>query len=441
MPRAPDAGKKEATSSEQSTVVLVGTLDTKGPEYSFVRERLREAGIAVTVVDVGVLGEPTFAPDVSATEVARAAGAELADLRFAREGSDTRAVALATMERGAIALVGELHAAGRCAGVMGLGGSGGSTVVSGVLRSLPVGVPKLLVSTMASGNVRTFVGTSDICLMYPVTDVAGLNRVSRRVLTNAANAMAGMARGKAAGAGDAAPLVAITMFGVTTPGVLRIQAALEARGFETIIFHAVGSGGRAMEEMIDQELIDGVIDYTTSELTDELLGGIFSAGPDRLEAAGRRGIPQVVVPGALEVINFGPRDTIPARYDVPERRIVIHNPSVSAVRTNAEESARLGHLMASKVNAATGPTAVLLPLRGLSKYEAPDGPYVDPVADEALFDAIRTTLREGITWREIDANINDPAFADATVGAFLELWESRRPLPAGRAASFAERTR
>jgi len=222
----------------------VGTLDTKGPEYAFVRERLREAGAAVTVVDVGVLGEPGFPPDVTAAEVARAAGAELADLRFAREGSDTRAVALATMERGAIAVVGELRAQGRCDGAMGLGGSGGSTVVSGVLRSLPVGVPKLLVSTMASGNVRTFVGTSDICLMYPVTDVAGLNRVSRRVLGNAASAMAGMVRGQVAAARDEAPLVAITMFGITTPGVLRVQAALEARGFETIVFHAVGSGGR-----------------------------------------------------------------------------------------------------------------------------------------------------------------------------------------------------
>ena len=418
----------------------MGTLDTKGPEYAFVRERLREAGVAVTVVDVGVLGEPGFPPDVTAAEVARAAGAELADLRFAREGSDTRAVALATMERGAIAVVGELRAQGRCDGAMGLGGSGGSTVVSGVLRSLPVGVPKLLVSTMASGNVRTFVGTSDICLMYPVTDVAGLNRVSRRVLGNAASAMAGMVRGQVAAARDEAPLVAITMFGITTPGVLRVQAALEARGFETIVFHAVGSGGRAMEEMIDQGLVDGVIDYTTSELTDELLGGVFTAGPDRLEAAGRRGIPQVVVPGALEVINFGPRDTIPARYDVPERTIVVHNPSVSAVRTNAEESARLGRLLATKVNRATGPTAVLLPLRGLSKYEAPDGPYVDPDADAALFEAVRSTLRDDIPCREIDANINDPTFADAAVAAFLELWASRRPLPAERAASAAGST-
>jgi uncharacterized protein (UPF0261 family) len=315
---------------------------------------------------------------------------------------------------------------------MGLGGSGGSTIVSGVLRSLPIGVPKLLVSTLASGNVGTFVGTSDICLMYPVTDVAGLNRVSRRVLGNAANAMAGMVRGAAAADDDDSPLVAITMFGVTTPGVLRIGAALEAAGFEVIVFHATGSGGRAMEEMIDEGLIDGVIDFTTTELADELCGGVMSAGPDRLTAAGRRGIPQVVVPGALEVITFGPRDTVPAAYALPERRSVTHNPSVTTVRTNREESGRLGEILARKVNAATGPTAVLLPLGGLSSYEAPGGPYVDPAADAALFASIRAALRKDIPCREIDANINDPVFTDATVEAFLNLWASRQPLPASR---------
>jgi len=416
--------------AERPTVILVGTLDTKGPEHAFVRDRLVEAGVAVIVIDVGVLGDPPFTPDIGADAVARAAGTELAALRFAREGSDTRAVAIAAMERGAIAVVRELRDQGRCDGVMGLGGSGGSTIVSGVLRSLPIGVPKLLVSTLASGNVGKFVGTSDICLMYSVTDVAGLNRVSRRVLGNAANAMAGMVRGAAADDDKDSPLVAITMFGVTTPGVLRIGAALEAAGFEVIVFHATGSGGRAMEEMIEAGLVDGVIDLTTTELADELCGGVMSAGPDRLTAAGRRGIPQVVVPGALEVITFGPRDTVPAAYARPERRSVTHNPSVTTVRTNTEESGRLGEILARKVNAATGPTAVLLPLGGLSSYEAPGGPYVDPAADAALFASIRAILREDIPCREVDANINDPAFTHATVEAFLSLWVSRRPLPA-----------
>ena len=412
------------------SVVLVGTLDTKGPEHAFVRDRLREAGVAVIVVDVGVLGEPAFPPDVAAVEVARAAGIDLADLRFSREGSDTRAVALDAMSRGAVAVVGDLRSRGSCDGVMGLGGSGGSTVVSAVLRSLPVGVPKLLVSTMASGNVRTFVGTSDVTLVYSVTDVQGLNRVSRRVLGNAAHAMAGMVRGLATAATADVPLVALTMMGITTPAVQRVQGTLEAAGFETIVFHAVGAGGQAMEDMIDAGLIDGVVDLTTSELTDELCGGILSAGPDRLQAAGRAGLPQVVVPGALEVINFGPRDTIPARYESADRRIVIHNPSISAVRTDAAESAELGRILAMKVNASTGPTAVLIPLLGCSGYESPGGPYIDPEADAAMFDAIRTTLRDGIELREIDANINDPKFADGASETFLALWSSVRPLPA-----------
>ena len=411
------------------SVVLVGTLDTKGREYAFVRDRLRAAGIPVTVIDVGVLGDPPFAPDVTSAEVARAAGAALEDLRFVREGSDTRAVALAAMGRGATAIVRERFDAGLVLGVMGLGGSGGSTVVSDVLRSLPVGVPKLLVSTLASGDVRTFVGTSDLTLVHPVTDVAGLNRVSRRVLANAAHAMAGMARFRVDGAHGDAPLVAITMFGVTTPGVLAIQAGLEEMGFETIVFHAVGSGGRAMEEMIDAGLIDGVVDVTTSELTDELLGGAFGAGPHRLEAAGRHGIPQVVIPGALEVLNFGPRDSVPSRYDVPDRPLVVHNPSVCAVRTNADESRRLGELLAGKVNAATGPSAVVLPLDGLSKYELPGGPFRDLAADEALFRAIRATLRSDIVLREVDANINDAAFAAAVLDVFRERWTCVRPLP------------
>ena len=354
-------------SEDAPTVVLVGSLDTKGREYAFVRERLERAGLRTLVVDFGVLGDPPFRPDVSAAEVARAGGAELAELRFSREGSDTRAVALAAMERGAAKIVRELYDEGRCQAVLGLAGSGGSTVASGAMRALPIGVPKLLVSTMASGNVGLFVGTRDVCLLHPVTDVAGLNRVSRRILANAANATAGMVLGEAPNEGDGKPLVAITMFGVTTPAVLRLQSALEADGFETIVFHAVGSGGRAMEEMIDEGLVDAVIDLTTSELTDHALGGIFDAGPDRLEAAGRAGIPQVVVPGALEVLNFGPRATIPPALDVPERRVVVHNPSVSAVRVNRDEATELGRLLACKVNAATGPVAVLLPLDGLSK--------------------------------------------------------------------------
>jgi len=417
------------------TVVLVGTLDTKGREYRFVRERLAEAGVTPLVVDVGVLGDPPFVPDVAAAEVARAAGADLAALRFDREGTDTRAVALATMERGLIAILGTLRARGRCDAVLGLAGSGGSSVISGGMRSLPIGVPKLLVSTMASGDIGGYVGSRDIAVMHSVTDIAGLNGVSRAILTNAAHAAAGMAAGATRAAGATArgdrPLVAVTMFGVTTPGVLRVVERLEAAGFETIVFHAVGSGGRSMEEMIDEGLIDGVVDYTVSELTDHLLGGIFGAGPPRLEAAGRRGIPQVVVPGAIEVLNFGPRATIPAEYDTPDRRIVVHNPHVSAVRINRDESVALGRVLAEKVNKASGPVAVLLPLGGLDKYEAPGGPYVDREADAALFAALRATLRGDVPVEAIEANINDPLFADAAAGTFIRLFAAAHAAHAG----------
>jgi uncharacterized protein (UPF0261 family) len=244
--------------------------------------------------------------------------------------------------------------------------------------------------------------------------------------------MAGMVRFHFDPTAASAPLVAITMFGVTTPGVLAIQSGLEALGFETIVFHAVGSGGRAMEEMVDAGLIDAVVDVTTSELTDELLGGIFPGGPHRLEAAGRMGIPQVVVPGAMEVLNFGPRDSVPAHLDVPERPLVIHNPSVCAVRIDAQESRLLGRILAAKVNAATGPSAVVLPLGGLSKYELPGGPFRDLAADEALFAEVRSTLRPDIVVREVDANVNDPAFAEAVIEVFRERWTCVRPLPGGK---------
>jgi uncharacterized protein (UPF0261 family) len=414
------------------TVALPGTLDTKGREYAFVKARLIEAGVTPLVVDFGVLGEPAIEPDISAAEVARHAGADLGELRFQREGTDTRGVALATMERGLIEVLRRLRAEGRCDGVLGLAGSGGSMVISGGMRSLPLGVPKLLVSTMAASvDAGAYVGTRDICIMHSVTDIAGLNRVSRAILSNAAHAMAGMVK-EAARIDEvpSKPLIAMTMFGITTPGVLRLVERLEEAGFETIVFHAVGSGGRSMEEMIEEGLIDGVIDYTVSELTDHLLGGIFDAGPERLTAAGRQGIPQVVVPGAIEVLNFGARSTVPAQYDKPERRLIVHNPSVCAVRINREEASQLGTILADKLNRAIGPTAVLLPLNGLDKYEAPpDGPWIDREADAALFEAIRSNLRREIPLTEVEANINDPAFADRVFETFLRLWKQSRTDP------------
>jgi uncharacterized protein (UPF0261 family) len=403
------------------SVVLVGTLDTKGAEHDYVCERLRAAGVSVTLVDVGILGAPTVEPDVTAVEVAREAGTTIEELRAAGLEAGHRAIALEAMARGATLLVARWRGEGRCDGVMGLGGSGGSAIVSAVLRSLPVGVPKLLVSTMTSGDVRPYVGTRDLTLVHPVTDISGLNRVSRRVLANAANALAGRVHGLATLPVADAPLVAISMMGVTTPGAQAVQARLEAAGYEIVVFHANGAGGMALEELVASGAVDGVVDLTTNELTSEIYGGILSAGSGRLTTAGRLGIPQVVAPGALEVVNFGPRPTLPERFAGPDRRIVIHSASVTSVRVTAAEAVEVGALFAERVNCARGPTTVLLPLRGCSKYELPGGPFVDPDADEALFAAIRVNLRPDIPCRDVDANINDPAFAEAATGAFLEL--------------------
>lgn len=405
-----------------ATIVLIGTLDTKGREYAFARELLVQAGVDPLVVDVGVLGEPAFQPDVPAGEVARLGGQQLEELRFEREGSDTRAHALAVMAAGAAELVRRLYEDGRCDAVLGFAGSGGSSVIAAAMRALPVGVPKLLVSTMVGTAAADYVDTRDVALLHSVTDIAGLNRVSRTILANAVHAVVGMATARpGASAGDA-PLVALTMMGVTTPCVLQVQAGLERRGFETIVFHAVGTGGRALEEMAADGVIDGVCDITTHELTDHELGGIFDAGKDRMRGAARKGLPLVAVPGAVEFVNFGPRETVPARYDTPERRIVVHNPSVCAVRIDREEGKRVGRAFAERVNAAKGPAIVLLPLGGCSAYEGAGGPFVDADADGALFAAVREALRPNLELREIDANVNDLAFARAVLAAFDDVW-------------------
>ena len=412
-----------------ATVVVAGTLDTKGREVEFVAERVRSAGADVLVVDIGVL-EPAPGverqPDVTAAEVAALGGGRLEDLRTGGEAEGARAAALDVMRRGLEQVVRRLYGEGRLDAILGLGGSSGTNVITPAMRTLPVGVPKVMVSTVASGDVRPYVGTRDICLMYSVTDIAGLNRISRLVLANAAAAAAGMAlNGGAAGDADDRPLVAISMFGVTTPCVLRIQAGLEERGFETAVFHATGAGGRSMEELVADGHVQAVVDVTTSELTDELLGGNMSAGPDRLEAAGRKGIPQVAVPGALELTNWGPLETVPERLRAT-RKVHVHNPTVTNTRATVEESRELGAIFAAKLNRATGPTIVVLPLRGLSAIDAPGQPYWDEEADGALFDSIRSTLRTDIPIREVDANINDPPFADAVLSAFDEVWGGNR---------------
>jgi uncharacterized protein (UPF0261 family) len=394
------------------TVLLIGTLDTKGQELAYVRDLIAARGHQTLVLDAGVLGDPPWTPDVAARDVADAGGTPLDVLR--QQGD--RGVALAVMARGAAALARSLHADGRVDAVLGLGGSCGTSIATAAMRALPVGLPKLMASTIASGQVAPYVGETDIAMLYTVVDVSGLNRISRRILANAAGAVAGMLDQPIPAASDR-PLVAATMFGVTTPCVEHVRRRFEAAGYEVLIFHATGSGGRAMEGLINAGFIRGVADVTTTEWADELVGGVLSAGPDRLDAAARAGIPQVVSVGALDMVNFGPRATVPAAF--AGRTLHVHNPNVTLMRTTAAECAELGRIIAAKLNRATGPTTVLLPRGGVSALDRPGQPFHDPDADAALFAALRRSLSPHIVVRELDAHINDAAFADAVADALL----------------------
>jgi uncharacterized protein (UPF0261 family) len=393
------------------TVVLLGTFDTKAAEYAFLRDRLLEHGCDTLLVDAAILDQPAddrLRPDVTADEVAAAAGEDRAALAAAHD----RGPAVQAMARGAAAVVTRLHREGRLDALLGAGGSGGSSIVSEAARALPIGVPKLLVSTMASGDTRPFVDTSDLALMPSIVDVAGLNGISRLILSNAAAAVAGMASAPPLPAGPGErPLIAATMFGVTTPGVSAARAWLEANGYEVIVFHATGTGGRAMETLMRAGYLAGVLDVTTTELVDELVGGVLSAGPERLEAAGALGLPQVVSLGALDMGNFGPKDSVPERYR--DRNLYVHNAAVTLMRTTPAECAELGRVMARKLNLAKGPLTVFVPRRGVSMLSVPGGPFHDPGADAALVRELRAALRPGIEVVEQDTDINDPAFGTA----------------------------
>ncbi len=397
------------------TVVLIGTLDTKGREYAYLRDRVREHGVDVLLVDAGVLGEPQVDPDVSRDEVARAAGTDVGAL--ARAGD--RGAAVEAMARGAAEIARGLHADGRLDAVCGLGGSGGSSLVTHAMRQLPVGVPKLMVSTVASGDTRPYVGASDVTMMYSVVDIAGINQISARILANAGGAVAGMARAEAPELGDVKPLVGASMFGVTTPCVTAARERLEALGYEVLVFHQTGTGGESMEELMKGGFVTAALDVTTTELCDELVGGVFPAHPERLEVAGRLGLPQVVSLGALDMVNFGPMDTVPQQFR--SRNLYVHNPTVTLMRTSPEECAELGRRIARKLNAATGPTALFVPLRGVSMIATEGQPFYDPEADEALFAELRRRLSERVETHWLDTDVNDPEFALAMANRLDQL--------------------
>jgi uncharacterized protein (UPF0261 family) len=395
-----------------ATVVLVGTLDTKGAEYGFLRERLLAHGVETLLVDVGSGGPALVEPDVAAADVAAAAGAELA-------GLTGRGEAVETMARGAAAVVRQLFEEGRLQGIAALGGSGGTSIATRAMQALPVGVPKLMVSTMASGDTRPYVGAVDVTMTYSVVDIAGINAVSERILANAAAAIAAMAQVDVSERRDARPLVGATMFGVTTPCVTRARERLEELGYEVLVFHATGTGGQSMEALAQGGFLAGVLDVTTTELADELVGGVLSAGPERLDAAGELGLPQVVSLGALDMVNFGPPATVPERFRA--RNLYEHNPTVTLMRTTPEECRELGRTIGRKLSAARGPAALYVPLRGVSMLAVEGGPFHDAAADEALREGLRETLADTVEVHELDMDINDPAFADATAERLHEL--------------------
>ena len=398
-------------------VVLVATLDTKGQELAEVRSVLNHEGIESIVIDAGSAGDPQITPDISRHQVFEAVGA-------LNPESLGRGEAVALAAAGVTVIVQRLFKEDRVDGILSLGGSAGTTIGTSAMRALPFGVPKVMVSTLASGQTRPFVGGSDLVMFPSVADVAGLNRLTRTVLGNAAWALVGMVRGrsrKSPPAGDERPVITATMFGVTTPCVSQARHQLEGLGYEVLVFHATGVGGQAMEGLIRDRLVSGILDLTTTEIADEVVGGVLSAGPDRLLAGARSGLPQVVSVGALDMVNFGPAESVPDQFR--DRLFHKHNANVTLMRTTPQENRAIGQFIARALTQSVGPTAVLLPLGGISALDVPGGPFHNPEANHELFQAIRSGLsgRPEIRLIESPEHINAPAFSRTAVDALGKL--------------------
>jgi uncharacterized protein (UPF0261 family) len=403
---------------ERITILLIGTLDTKGREYAFLKEHIESRGFKTVTIDVGILDEPFFPPDIPRQTVAEAAGVRVEDLRARGD----RGEAVAAMSAGIAPVVRDLAGGMNIRGVIALGGGGGTSIACSGMRALPPGIPKIMVSTLAGLDVSGYVSTSDIVMVPSLVDVAGLNRISRGVFLRAAEAVCAMA-GVEAGPSDDRPLIAATMFGNTTPAVKRASRVMEEAGYEVVTFPCTGTSGAVMENLIDAGFIAGVLDITTTEWADQLVGGVLGAGETRLEAAARRGIPQVVVPGCLDMVNFWEPDTVPERF--AGRRFYRHNPHITLMRTNVRENEELGAVIAEKLNRSTGDAAVFLPGRGLSMIDAPGGPFWWPEADRALFASLRGNLDGRIELVETDAHINDENFAVACAEKLLQFLKKR----------------
>jgi uncharacterized protein (UPF0261 family) len=400
------------------TIAIAGTFDSKGKEFSYVKNILEGLGLKTLTIHCGVF-EPMFETDVSNEEVAREVGADIKEIAAKRD----RALGTEILSKGMEKLIPRLYSEGKFHGIISFGGSGGTSLVTPGMRALPIGVPKVMVSTVASGNTQQYVGTSDI-MMYPsIVDVSGLNSISTKIFTNAAFAIAGMVKFEHEEKIEKKPLVAATMFGVTTPCVDKAREYLEEQGYEVLVFHATGTGGKTMERLIEDGFFDGVLDLTTTEWCDELVGGVLAAGTHRLEAAGKHKVPQVVSLGALDMVNFGPIDTVPKEF--AGRKLYKHNPTVTLMRTTVEENKKLGEIISEKLNSAKGSTALIVPLRGVSMIDVEGQPFYGPEEDKILFDTIRKNIDQNkVELIEIDLDINDKEFAVAAAKKLVEFMKA-----------------
>lgn len=401
----------------KKVVAVFGTMDTKGAEYFYLKEQLERCGVAVLMVDTGIAPQTEFPCDITCEQVAQAGGGCLSDIPL-----HERSFAFELMGRGSAAVVRGLYGEGRIHGAISLGGGQGTLLAAMVMRALPMGFPKMIVSTIANLRTPPFDGVKDTMVINSLVDVCGLNRVLRQVLRTAAAAMAGMVLLAQPDdhAEAAKKVVGMSMFGVTTPCVNRVRSILEDNGYEVIVFHANGMGGRRLEEMVRDGTLGAVADITTGEVGQELVGGNCTAGPHRLEAAAQMGVPQVIVPGAMDLANFMPPSALPKKYE--GRPYYMHNPNLLLLRTNAQECGEIGRILAEKLNRATGPVRVLLPLKGVSQYSSPGGPLVDHAADEALFTALQKELRPDIPVTVYELAINEPAFAGHIAQALMDIY-------------------
>jgi len=403
----------------KKTIVLLGRLDSKGKEYAYVKDRLIQGGFDVIVVDAGTRGAPQFEPDISREEVARAAGVKIQEVVDPTD--ENREIQV--MMEGASQIAQRLRDSGRLDGIMCLGGSRGTAIGTAAMRALPFGIPKVMVSTIASGDMRRYVGTKDITLIHSVTDLVGLNRMTKRLLAYAAGAVMGAVAADPGHEVSLKPLIAMSSMGGINRAVFSAQKILEDRGFEVVAFHTVGTGGMALEEAVGQGLIDGVLDLVTHEVIDHSYGGYCDAGPARLEAAGKKGIPQVIVPGCLDFIAFSPPEKMPE--NLRERKVFRHTPEVAIIRANKDEMAFTGKTMAEKLNRALGPIVVAVPNQGFSPANRRGKPLYDPEADKAFVEVLKRSLKPSIRIVEIDAHINDELFAKRAVELLCELMQKR----------------